>query len=257
MVDQCRYKPVDGQYNRDASVWLPPGEWHDAFSGEVMAGGKTITLHNESLERMPLFHRGGGMVITAAADQSNAKSTGWSDLKLHIWPTRAAFATNGWRQVDASQNDTGVDASGVVTSTVGMDLHERLQVASPQSRLLYTPSDVEPDATAPPLTKIYKIEHPGRGFELSFEATNTSTKAAEQHWTVRVHVPLGSTFLDVAMLQMRCGDSTILLTEYTPTRLHLMPFGGAGHAPHRAPNSVMQGMVVLGESRTVKCEFGF
>jgi hypothetical protein len=27
------YKPVDGEYNRNATVWLPPGEWHDAFSG--------------------------------------------------------------------------------------------------------------------------------------------------------------------------------------------------------------------------------
>ena len=109
------------------------------LSGEVLEGGKTLELHNFSVDRMPLYHRGGGAVVTGSADGSS-----WSDLALHVWPTRAAFLPQ--KQGDQSQP--------FVPQKEG-------DQSQPLTRLLYTPSDDDPDASAPPLTRIEKVEHPG------------------------------------------------------------------------------------------------
>jgi alpha-D-xyloside xylohydrolase len=53
-----------GQTVRD--VFLPPGVWYDYYTGEALAGGKTVTV-DCPLEKLPLFVRGGekgGMIPT-------------------------------------------------------------------------------------------------------------------------------------------------------------------------------------------------
>jgi hypothetical protein len=109
------------------------------LSGEVLEGGKTLELHNFSVDRMPLYHRGGGAVVTGSADGSS-----WSDLALHVWPTRAAFLPQ--KEGDQSQP--------FLPQKEG-------DQSQPLTRLLYAPSDDDPDASAPPLTRIEKVEHPG------------------------------------------------------------------------------------------------
>ena len=98
------------------------------------SAGRTLQLSNLSLARMPLFHRGGGLVITAAGSDT----AGWNGLVLHVWPTTAAFAT-----------------AATVSSSVSS------LVAPPLTRSLYAPSVADPGATAPPVTLIGKTEHTG------------------------------------------------------------------------------------------------
>ena len=63
--------PPPKVYNRSRTVWVPPGEWTDAFSGQTVAGPTTLKLTNVSLDTMPLYHRHGGIVVTVC------KSISW------------------------------------------------------------------------------------------------------------------------------------------------------------------------------------
>ncbi|WP_439380183.1 TIM-barrel domain-containing protein [Amycolatopsis lexingtonensis] len=56
------------------SVWFPPGQWTDYFSGKVYTGGTTQQVTSD-LGTMPVFLRGGGITATRTADVPNdAKS---------------------------------------------------------------------------------------------------------------------------------------------------------------------------------------
>jgi alpha-glucosidase (family GH31 glycosyl hydrolase) len=47
------------------SVWVPPGDWADAWTGEVVSGPKTIQV-TKGYEQQPMWHKkdGGLMVVT-------------------------------------------------------------------------------------------------------------------------------------------------------------------------------------------------
>ena len=60
-------------YNRDRTVWVPPGKWEDAWSGEVIAGPVNVSVHSTE-DRIPLYHRRPGLLLTADATARNVQS---------------------------------------------------------------------------------------------------------------------------------------------------------------------------------------
>ncbi|MFC5096952.1 TIM-barrel domain-containing protein [Amycolatopsis plumensis] len=52
------------------SVWFPPGQWTDYFSGRVYQGGSTQQVTSD-LGTMPVFVRAGGITVTRTADVTN------------------------------------------------------------------------------------------------------------------------------------------------------------------------------------------
>ncbi|GLY36816.1 alpha-xylosidase [Amycolatopsis sp. NBRC 101858] len=52
------------------SVWFPPGQWTDYFSGKSYAGGTTQQVTSD-LGTMPVFVRAGGITVTRTADVPN------------------------------------------------------------------------------------------------------------------------------------------------------------------------------------------
>jgi alpha-D-xyloside xylohydrolase len=53
--------PVLAKGERERSVWLPPGEWHDWWTGEVYRGPGRVTVP-APLGRWPVLQRGGSVV---------------------------------------------------------------------------------------------------------------------------------------------------------------------------------------------------
>merc|ERR1712232_1225965 len=43
-------------YNRSRLVWIPPGEWTDAFSGATVKGPKMLTRVDTPVDELPLYH---------------------------------------------------------------------------------------------------------------------------------------------------------------------------------------------------------
>jgi hypothetical protein len=59
--------PVLTERARRRSVYLPRGEWIDAWTGEAVVGGRDVTAE-APLERIPVWVRRGAIVVTHPAD---------------------------------------------------------------------------------------------------------------------------------------------------------------------------------------------
>ena len=134
------YSNGGGNYSVRKDVWIPPGDWIDAWTGEVVKGnGTTLITVNQSLDRMPMWHRSGGVVVTTASVSRNVARQDWSKLVLEAFPRRAGgagFVTR--RVVEPKQRLDGeqllphhVGKATVVMSTV--DVNTVDLVASEQS----------------------------------------------------------------------------------------------------------------------------
>jgi hypothetical protein len=83
---------VDGVATR--SIWFPPGEWVDWFTGESYAGGRTVD-YSCPLERMPLFVRAGS-IIPRQPEMAYTEQRAVDPLILDVYPggpaTTATFS---------------------------------------------------------------------------------------------------------------------------------------------------------------------
>lgn len=70
------------------SVWVPPGDWEDAWDGSVVTGPKTITT-KQPYERQPMWHRKGGLLIVADKSGTRVEEQDWSSLTLEAFPAAA------------------------------------------------------------------------------------------------------------------------------------------------------------------------
>lgn len=69
-------------------VYLPAGEWLDAFDGKIYSGGKMIAK-DYPLRAMPLFIRRGA-VLPLAHNAKNTKAQKWNELAYDIYPSKNA-----------------------------------------------------------------------------------------------------------------------------------------------------------------------
>lgn len=73
------------------SIWFPPGEWLDWFTGRVYPGGRTVD-YQCPLERMPLFVRQGS-ILPRQPDMPHTGAAPVDPLILDVFPgARASFA---------------------------------------------------------------------------------------------------------------------------------------------------------------------
>merc|ERR1712232_1542286 len=98
---------------------------------------------------MPLFHRGGAMVLTCAGRAAGQ----WQRIGLEVWPTRATFDGN------------------------------LAELRSPVSRYLYATDEADLAGDVQPWV-VTKTES-GTGFELLFSVGEFQTAP----WLLRVHLP--------------------------------------------------------------------
>jgi hypothetical protein len=76
------------------SVWIPPGEWEDAWDGSVVIGPKTITAA-QPYERQPMWHRkDGGLIVLADKPTTRVEDQDWSSLTLEVFPSKSALRTS-------------------------------------------------------------------------------------------------------------------------------------------------------------------
>ena len=112
------YNNGGGNYSTRDDVWIPPGDWIDAWTGAVVKGNvshpQALIKVNQSLERMPMWHRSGGLVVTAATVAMNVASQDWSKLVLEAFPCRACAA----RATTGAVQDGGGDGGGFRTTRV-------------------------------------------------------------------------------------------------------------------------------------------
>jgi alpha-glucosidase (family GH31 glycosyl hydrolase) len=77
----------NGKSNENVStrmVWIPPGSWTDAWSGASITGPKSVTV-SQPVERIPLWHKAGGLTILASEPALRVDDQDWGELTLEAF----------------------------------------------------------------------------------------------------------------------------------------------------------------------------
>jgi len=84
----------DSSHNETSrTVWIPPGDWHDFWTGAIVSGPKTVTA-TQPYERQPMWHRAGGFVVLADRGATRVDEQDWSSLTLDCFPATTAATTS-------------------------------------------------------------------------------------------------------------------------------------------------------------------
>jgi hypothetical protein len=79
---------------KSRTVWIPPGDWEDAWDGSVVTGPKNITT-TQPYERQPMWHRKhGGLLVLADRPTQRVEDQDWSSLTLEAFPCSGACNTS-------------------------------------------------------------------------------------------------------------------------------------------------------------------
>jgi len=108
--------PLDEQ-ETNRTVWIPPGDWQDAWDGSIVTGPRTINV-TKPFSQIPLWHRRGGVMITTDSKALRISEQDWRELTVHAFPSESAGVSSR-RLVDRDGRTTVVtlatDEAGTVT----------------------------------------------------------------------------------------------------------------------------------------------
>jgi len=95
--DDCMGTTAGAANYSTRAVWLPPGEWEDAWSGEIETGPRLVDV-TARYDRMPLWIRrdGGLFVIADEGDKDPALRVAeqdWNTLTVEAFPAQASTQT--------------------------------------------------------------------------------------------------------------------------------------------------------------------
>lgn len=97
-------KPSEVKEIVNRSLWIPPGEWEDAWTGETIAGPKTITVPSP-LGFTPLYVRKGGILFLADHGRS-VEDKPWDPIVIEAYvPTADGTTERTLYEDDGLSND--------------------------------------------------------------------------------------------------------------------------------------------------------
>eukprot|EP00927_Polykrikos_kofoidii_P015618 TRINITY_DN16958_c0_g1_i1.p1 TRINITY_DN16958_c0_g1~~TRINITY_DN16958_c0_g1_i1.p1 ORF type:complete len:980 (+),score=114.21 TRINITY_DN16958_c0_g1_i1:90-2942(+) len=94
-LDDILVAPIwDSHQNETSrSVWIPPGDWEDAWDGSIVKGPRTVAT-TRPFEQIPMWlRREGGFLIVADNASQRVEDQDWSSLTLELFPAAQAHST--------------------------------------------------------------------------------------------------------------------------------------------------------------------
>ena len=67
------------------AVWIPPGDWEDAWDGGSVTGPRTLHV-TKDWDQIPMWHRRGGLVVTTDSKALRIAAQDWARLTVDAWP---------------------------------------------------------------------------------------------------------------------------------------------------------------------------
>lgn len=109
--------PPGGRAER--SLWIPPGEWENLWTGEIATGPCTLTVACD-LHEMPLFVRRGGVVLLAP-DMAHTGEKPWDPVTVEAFAGPPGTTTRELYEDDGAGNGylNGIFRRTLVTLSVG------------------------------------------------------------------------------------------------------------------------------------------
>eukprot|EP00040_Diaphanoeca_grandis_P012991 m.65720 g.65720 ORF g.65720 m.65720 type:complete len:903 (-) comp23596_c0_seq1:497-3205(-) len=84
--DPVAKNATNGKGNSSRTVWVPPGEWQNAWdSGDVVSGPTNVQVVDCPLDQIPIWHKKGSMLVTTAPAQSTSEQN-WTSLSVEVFP---------------------------------------------------------------------------------------------------------------------------------------------------------------------------
>jgi hypothetical protein len=252
--DDILVAPFSGGWSHNGSasreVWIPPGGWVDAWTGELETGPKLATSF-QPLNRVPMWHRRGGLVVTAPVAQTVERQD-WSTLTLELSPFgvgRGVAAVN----VDTEGAEIGKPDGGAGAGTG--------PVRQGLSRRVVREGEVG-DGTVITMTQTSSSREVGAGTRIQLGFARTHSSTPRRRYVVRVHLRPGETVRAPPSEATRppAGGTPSAASSNTwrvirpvgaelPTEAvagddgGFVPFGGAGTAPAGRAGSVFEATV--------------
>jgi hypothetical protein len=181
----------------ERSIWIPPGAWRDAWTGETIPGPKTMSIPS-LLWHLPMFVREGGVVFSVPQMQHTAEKP-WTTLVVDAFVPRETGSTTR-----TLYEDDGVSPD------------------YQQGAFWRTPVTLE-RADDVARVRIGKAEGI---FDGGFR---------ERSWVVRLHLPRGTTanqvVCDGQVLALSDAADAVARLIQPRADASVMPFPGAGGAP--------------------------
>jgi len=84
------------------SLWIPPGQWEDLWSGEIIEGPKTITVESP-LWHCPMYMQRGGIVLSAP-EMNYTNEKPWDPITVDAYPLSGAEVTRALYEDDGNSN---------------------------------------------------------------------------------------------------------------------------------------------------------
>jgi alpha-glucosidase (family GH31 glycosyl hydrolase) len=149
------------------SVWFPPGQWTDYFSGQAYAGGTTANITTD-LNSMPVFVKAGAVVPTRTKNVTNHVQNPLTKVTLTV--AKGASGTFSLYEDDGTTTDRHQSATTTVryaetgkrhTIVIGPAVgHYRGQVNSRQWTVTFL------NATSPTTVTVNGVRQPANAYHL-------------------------------------------------------------------------------------------
>ena len=189
---------IDDKAHQTRSLWLPPGRWQDAWTGETLTGPTTITVTSD-LEHTPIYVREGGMVVTTPLRMHTGIPM-WDNLQVDAFVSADTGATE--REI---YEDDGV-SNGYLNKKFSRT-HMTMNTENGKTTLRIAPAEGEF------LAKDFK-----------------------RNWTLRLHLPAGQSPSKFSVngeriQQGKAADKGVSVALLKPAAARVFPFPQPGTAP--------------------------
>jgi len=149
--DPVARHPTNGTANASRTVWVPPGQWQDGWTGATVSGPALVEVKDCPLDQIPMWHKKGSLLLTTEPESSTSEQS-WDELTVNVFPFK-------------------------LLATVKQEL---LPLRS-ASAVLY---DTKASHEAPPATTLQLEQHGTSGMAtLTIGATNRLRR-----WRLRIHL---------------------------------------------------------------------
>lgn len=198
---------VDDPTHQSRSLWLPPGRWQDAWTGETVVGPKTIGVTSD-LEHTPIYVREGGLIVTTPLRMHTGTPV-WENLVVEAFVSPEAGTTR--REVYEDDGLSNDYAKGKFSRT----------------------------------NLVLKTEDGKTTLRIEPAAGSLLPAGFKRDWTLRLHLPAGqpAASLTVNGKKIQPGSGAgkgIGAVRLQPVGARVFPLLGAGAAPGMKSGEVVE-----------------
>jgi hypothetical protein len=204
------------------TAWIPPGNWQDIWTGEMLQGPKLVDL-KPVLWKCPMYVRNGGVVFSLPQMQYTGEHP-WDNVIVDAFvPTEKSMST---------------------------------------TRVLYEDDGISPDYQKDAFCKTpVTLTRSGEKIQLLIDKRqgNYNGAISSRDWTIRLNLPQNSAPTDIEVdgkkLVPGSSDEIVLISQ-PESREDAMPFAGAGSKPRPMAGSILELKVHqkdLGEVVRISC----